>query len=149
MQGPLREPNQLQCHRIDLGACGLSTLIRGWPPRPHALGACSQSEPNGCAPGDSDETQGWTEESGPRHRRGPARASSRWLGNRTKASDVDQSGMDRVDGCGYGKPNRTGTGRSKCGVMGELFLATPHSSVGDTAPMRDYPLLGKQLECGE
>ncbi len=38
---------------------------------------------------------------------------------RSKESDADQCGLKRVEGGGYGEPNRAGPGRSRCTVMGK------------------------------
>jgi hypothetical protein len=38
---------------------------------------------------------------------------------RKKESDANQSGLERVEGGGYGEPNWDGPGRSRCIVMGK------------------------------
>jgi hypothetical protein len=43
----------------------------------------------------------------------------------SKESDADQSGMERVEGCGYCEPNRAGLGRSGCTVVGEWRNSQP------------------------
>jgi hypothetical protein len=75
----------------------------------------------------------------------PARARSLWLGtSRSKESDADLSGVERVGGGGYGEPNRDGPGlgSTKMCRYGNvaLVIATPHVIDWETAPLRDAPL---------
>jgi hypothetical protein len=64
--------------------------------------------------------------------------------SRSKESDADlsESGVERVDGGGYGEPNRDGPGSTKMCRYGKvaLVIAAPHVIDRDTAPLRDAPL---------
>ncbi len=70
-------------------------------------------------------------------------ARSLWLGtSRSKESDADLSGVERVEGGGYGEQNRDGPGSTKmcrCGKVA-LFTAMTHVIDWDTEPLRDAPL---------
>ncbi len=65
--------------------------------------------------------------------------------SRSKAGDADLSGVERVDGGGYGEPNRDGadgpgsTEMCRCGKVA-LLPAIPHVIDWDIAPLRDAPL---------
>jgi hypothetical protein len=52
--------------------------------------------------------------------------------SRSKESDADLSGVERVDGGGYGEPNRDGPGSTKMYHYGKvgLFMAMSHVTVG-------------------
>jgi hypothetical protein len=52
---------------------------------------------------------------------GPAAARSG--PGRSNEGDADQSGMERVEGGGYGEPNRAGPGRQRCGIMVKLHYS--------------------------
>jgi hypothetical protein len=86
------------------------------------------------------------EHPGLRHPTGPARPRSLSLGtSQSKEIDADLSGVERVEGGGYGEPNREGPGSTKMCRYGKVALLTaiPHVIDWDTAPLRDAPLQGR------
>jgi hypothetical protein len=93
------------------------------------------------------------EQPGPRHPPGPlltGRPAAVGSGpGRNKENDTDQSWMERVEGGGYCEPNRAGPGRADQGaLLCESRLDHSHCPCYrlDTAPVREYPFLGKR--CG-
>ena len=65
---------------------------------------------------------------------------SLWLGTSwSKESDADLSGVERVEGGGYGEPNRDGPGSTKMCRYGESGVIYGHVPCyrWDTAPLRD------------
>ncbi len=113
-------------------------------PRQPAAGVMSRPL-HGCGPDSADRSQATyrrTEHPGPRHPTGPAWVRSLWLGTSwSTESDADLSGVERVDGGGYGEPNRDGPGSTKMCRYGKVALLTviPHVIDWDTAPLRDAP----------
>jgi hypothetical protein len=69
---------------------------------------------------------------------GPAAVGSGY--GRSKESDADQSGMERVEGGGCGELNWDGPGRPRSPLW-ESRVMHSHAPLfrSDTAPLRDYP----------
>ncbi len=67
--------------------------------------------------------------------------------DRSKECDAELSGVERVDGGGYGEPNRDGPGSSKMHRSGKVALLMSHAPCyrWDTAPLRDGPFIREAL----
>jgi hypothetical protein len=70
--------------------------------------------------------------------------------SRSKESNAELSGVERVDGGGYGEPNRDGPGSTKMYCHGKVALLISHPPYyrWDTAvlaPLRDGPFIREAL----